>query len=139
VAFLADFHLFKGDGQTVEPLEPPLIPAGTRLTPLHFMELMTRGFRFGHSTVLLKRRRVLDVGGFDVRQQRRHDIDLWLKVLAKHTWSYDALPAMAYRMDTPQSLSRNVVSCEYFWLRALLKNRKSYPGPAWQKLVTLAG
>jgi glycosyltransferase involved in cell wall biosynthesis len=138
VAFLADYHLFKGNSQNVEPLAPPLISTGTRLTPLHFMDLLTRGFRFGHSTVLLKRERVLEVGGFDVRQQRRHDIDLWLKVLAKHTWGYDAVPAMAYRMDTPESLSRNVVSCEYFWLRALLKNRKFYDVPAVQKLISLA-
>jgi hypothetical protein len=59
---------------------------------------------------------------FDPAQKRRHDIDLWLRVIADRTWTYDTVKSMGYRENTPGSISRNELECDYYYLRALVKN-----------------
>lgn len=80
------------------------------------------GFHFGHSTVVYRRDRVVEVGLFDPSQVRRHDSDLWLRVIADHAWVYDTIKGVGYREDTPGSISRNELECDYYYLRALIKN-----------------
>ena len=80
------------------------------------------GFHFGHSTVLYRRARVLEVGLFDVTQKRRHDIDLWLRVVAGRTWTYDTVLGAGYREAVPGSLSKDEPECDYYYLRALARN-----------------
>jgi glycosyltransferase involved in cell wall biosynthesis len=87
-----------------------------------FCRLADYGFHFGHSTVLYLRSRVREAGMFDVSQQRRHDIDLWLRVIAGGTWIYDSVKSAAYRHGTPGGISENLRECEYYYLRALSKN-----------------
>jgi hypothetical protein len=83
---------------------------------------MTKSLHFGHSTVIYHRDRLMEVGAFDIAQKRRHDIDLWLRMIHDHTWTYAAGPAAAYRYETPGSISRNTVEVAYYALRALHKN-----------------
>ena len=99
----------------------------THLPADEFVELLANGFHFGHSTVLYRRQRLNECGLFDPEQRRRHDIDLFLRVIHNHTWTYDSVPSIKYRIDTPGSISQDLVKCEYFWLRALLKNEAAYP------------
>jgi glycosyltransferase involved in cell wall biosynthesis/LmbE family N-acetylglucosaminyl deacetylase len=87
-----------------------------------FFQLIRGGFHFGHSTVLYQRDRVREVGMFDPSQRRRHDIDLWLRVIANRSWTYDTVKAVGYRETTPGSLSKDDTECDYFYLRALVKN-----------------
>ena len=114
------------------------LPTGAHLPPGLFIELCARGFHFGHSTVMMQRARVREVGGFDPSQTRRHDMDLWMRVLSGHSWAYEPRFAALYRVDTPGSISKNVVDCEYFYLRALLKNREGFEGAAMNALVRTA-
>ena len=87
-----------------------------------YYSIVEQGFHFGHSTVLYRRDRVLEVGLFDHTQKRRHDIDLWLRMIADRTWTYDTLKSAGYRRNTPGSISRAELECDYYYLRALVKN-----------------
>ena len=120
------------------------IPAGFRcgitattsgLSAHRFLQELVGLLHFGHSTVVYRRERVLEAGAFDVEQLRQEDLDLWLRVIHAHTWCYDTTKTAGYRVDTPGSMSRDVVQCEYYYLRALLKNSAAYQCPEMRALV----
>lgn len=92
-----------------------------------FCRLMIHGYHFCHSSVMYRTDVVQSLGGFDVAQVRRHDIDLWLRMLACGTWAYDIEESASYRINTPGSISRNELECDAYYLRALQKNRSEYP------------
>lgn len=102
--------------------------AATGLPAARFLQLMREPFHFGHSTVLYRMDRLREVGGFDERQRRRHDLDLWLRMIHGKTWTYDSERTVGYREGTPGSISKALVDCEHFHLRALLKNSDRYRG-----------
>ena len=56
-----------------------------------FFHLIDNGFHFGHSTVLYRLNRLRVVGMFDRSQRRRHDSDLWIRMIADQTWTYDTV------------------------------------------------
>ena len=56
-----------------------------------FFQLTDNGFHFGHSTVLYRLDRVRAAGMFDPSQRRRHDSDLWIRMIADQTWTYDTV------------------------------------------------
>jgi glycosyltransferase involved in cell wall biosynthesis/LmbE family N-acetylglucosaminyl deacetylase len=87
-----------------------------------FFEITRSGFHFGHSTVLYRRDRLNDVGMFDPTQKRRHDTDLWLRMILSGTWTYDTVKQAGYREGTPDALSRDEAECDLFYLRALVRN-----------------
>ena len=87
-----------------------------------FFQLLDRGFHFGHSTVLYCRDRLRQVGMFDPSQRRRHDTDLWIRMIAGHTWTYDTVKSVGYRENTPGSISKAEAECDYFYLRSLVRN-----------------
>ena len=123
VAFLAGFEALDLKGQT-SPLSPlSLGQTQNGLAPGAFLKVLVNFDPFGHSNVMYRRERVLEVGGFDAVQTRVHDMDLWLRVIRDHTFCFDAKAHSAYRMDTPGSVSKNRVSRQFFCLRMLLKNR----------------
>jgi glycosyltransferase involved in cell wall biosynthesis len=98
-----------------------------------YYKLNDAGFHFGHSTVLYRRDRVTEVGAFDATQKRRHDIDLWLRVIADRTWTYDTVTSVGYRENTPGSISRDEMECDYYYLRALVKNLNRIDSPRHRK------
>ena len=113
------------DGQVIpipEGFRCKLPAPASDLTIEDFFALPQVGFHFGHSTVLYRRDRVLEVGMFDESQKRRHDADLWLRVIAKETWTYDTIKSVGYREGTPGSISKDEMECDYYYLRALVKN-----------------
>jgi glycosyltransferase involved in cell wall biosynthesis len=136
VAYMANFDV-EDAAHTVGPLPHPH-PITTPRAGLGHREMipfMTGNCLYGHSTVLYRRSRLDEVGMFDPSQRRRHDMDLWLRVLADRTWAYHARPAAIYRTETPGSISRHLSECEYFFLRALLRHRDAYAGPDWDQLI----
>jgi glycosyltransferase involved in cell wall biosynthesis len=141
VAFMAHHDWINTHGESV-PLPPglhcPFAAPAARNPHKEFARVMAEGFHFGHSTVLYRRDRVLAVGGFEVSQVRRHDIDLWLRVIEGQTWSYDTVKSAGYRHDSPGSLSKSVPECEYYYLRALLRNEPGYDCPAMRQLIGVA-
>ena len=98
-----------------------------------FFQLTESGFHFGHSTVLYRLDRVRAVGMFDPSQRRRHDSDLWIRMIADQTWTYDTVKSAGYRENTPGSLSKAEMECDYFYLRALVKNLDRVRSPAYRR------
>ena len=121
VAFMAAHDCINVRGEPV-PMASGFkcaIYAPTRgLGQRRFLQEIVGGLHFGHSTVVYRRDRLLEVGTFDVEQTCRQDIDLWLRVIRGRTWCYDTTKAAAYRTNTPGSISRDLVRCEYYYLRA---------------------
>ncbi len=125
VAFMSNHDWIGLDGQLIsmpEEFRCKLPAPAPELTVEDFFDILKGGFHFGHSTVLYRRDRVLEVGMFDVSQKRRHDIDLWLRVIASRTWTYDTVKSVGYRAGTPGSISKEEMECDYYYLRALVKN-----------------
>jgi glycosyltransferase involved in cell wall biosynthesis len=105
-----------------EPFRCKLTAPCSGMDVERFFQLLETGFHFGHSTVLYRIDRLRAVGMFDPSQRRRHDSDLWIRMIADQTWTYDTVGSVGYRENTPGSLSKAEAECDYFYLRALVKN-----------------
>jgi len=77
----------------------------------------------GMSACIVERQRAIQIGGFDKNMIRRHDIDLWLRIIDGGQWMFDPVAATAYRKNNPNSLSSNQASAALFRLAAFIKNR----------------
>jgi hypothetical protein len=44
-------------------------------------------------------------------------------MIVDRTWTYDTVKSVGYRQNTPGSISEAELECDYFYLRALVKNR----------------
>jgi len=97
-----------------------------------FFQTQDDGFHFGHSTILYRVDRLRAVGMFDPSQRRRHDTDLWIRMIADQTWTYDTEISVGYRENTPDSVSKAEAECDYFYLRALVKNMDRVPGQSFR-------
>lgn len=97
------------------------------LSDVQFYENYARTFWFNMHGCVVKRSRLLEVGMLDSTQIRRHDIEMWMRVLHGQSWSYDPIPSSAYRVDTPNSISRNIASAAYYWHVAIKKNVSRIP------------
>ena len=113
----------------------PITETRSGLTHIEYMRLEDQELVFGHSSFLYRADRFREVGGFDPEQVRRHDIDLWLRVIRDRTWAWDTVPSVAYRVDTPGSISRSYAECEYYYLKALVRNKDAYPGPDMDRML----
>lgn len=113
----------------------PITATRTGISHREYIELENRELNFTHSSCVARRDRFRAVGGYAPEQVRRHDIDMWLRLIHDHTWAWDATPTVAYRVDTPGSICRSYAECEYYYLRALLRNRDAYAGAAVDALV----
>lgn len=125
VAFMSNHDWLDLDGRVTpipESLQCKLQEPRSRMSAEDFYLIQQQGLHFGHSTVLYRLDRVLALGGFDVAQVRRHDLDLWLRMIASGTWTYDTVKGAGYREGTPGSISTNELECDYYELRALAKN-----------------
>ena len=83
----------------------------------------------------MRRERVLEVGGFDTRQERSEDVELWLRVIEGHTWAFNSAPTAAHQEDTPGSITKNAASCELFILRAYQTNQHLFRYPEMEALI----
>lgn len=119
-----------GGGLKGRAEQAPLCSTKSGLGGYDYVRLASqqKRWRFNHCTVLYQKERFLEVGGYDVNMVRRHDIDLWLRVISGRTWTYDARLHAIARL-TPKSLSANKADASYYHLLALLKNRSLFDGP----------
>lgn len=86
------------------------------------IDLLLR-FQFGFPTpgMVLKTQKVKEVGGFDGTQLRRHDIEMFLRLILSGTWSFNPTPNYAMRAGIPGRISNQKDECSYYKLRALHK------------------
>jgi glycosyltransferase involved in cell wall biosynthesis len=125
VAFMSN-HEWIGVKSEIIPMSEAfqckLAAPATGLGVEDYYRLMQEGFHFGHSTVVYRLDRLRQVGLFDPAQKRRHDVDLWLRMIAGQTFAYDTVKSVKYRETTPDSISKNELECDYYYLKALIKN-----------------
>lgn len=139
VAYLARCDIIYADGEITLSDNPwPIAEPQTGLTSPRFLELFSRRIAFAMSSTVIRREHLRAVGMLDPSQTRRHDIDMWLRVIHGQTWAYDPAPANVYRRDTPGAISRNIANGEYFFLRCLLRNRTRHRGEAMERLIRRA-
>jgi glycosyltransferase involved in cell wall biosynthesis len=125
VAFMSNHDWIGLDGGLLpipDELQCKLTASWSGMSVGEFFRLADSGFHFGHSTVLYRLDRLRAVGMFDPSQRRRHDIDLWIRMIAGRTWTYDTVKSVGYRENTPGSISKAELECDYFYLRALVRN-----------------
>jgi len=117
------------------PIPWPITEPASGLTHPKFMDLYTRKVFFALSGCMA-RRDVLDaIGGFDETQVRRHDIDMWLRVIHGRTWSYNPAVSTVYRENTPGSISSDTANREYYFLKCFLKNRDGYQSDRLDRFI----
>jgi hypothetical protein len=54
-------------------------------------------------------------------------------MISAGTWTYDSTKSVGYRENTPDSISKGALDCDYFYLRALVKNFDRCGGPFYRK------
>ncbi len=81
---------------------------------------------FAMLTTIVDRERFLEVGGFDESQVRRHDLDMWLRVIHTKTWTFNPESVAQYRIVSDGISYANWASSEYYHLRMLDKNVKQW-------------
>ncbi len=113
----------------------PIDGPTARVPGQDFFEWYAKSLYFTHSGVLAKMDLVRSIGGFDVQQIRRHDLDFLLRLVAKKTWAANPVAGAQYRHQRAGALSRNVASGSYYMLKALVKNREAFSGPTMDEMI----
>ncbi|WP_428390045.1 glycosyltransferase family 2 protein [Mucisphaera sp.] len=114
----------------------PIAEPTSGLSHLDYVRCWESYFKFAMGPTLVRRDRFEAVGGFNESQKRRHDFEMWLRVIHDHTWSYDPVSVTVYRADTVGSISReNIPEAEWFRARALSLNAERYDLPGYRHIL----
>lgn len=138
VAYLANndhFHDANPNEVTESPLGWSVTEPQSGLAHHQFIELYVEKRKFAMASVVVKKDRLDEVGRFDPALPRRHDFDMWLRVIANQTWTLNPTADYAYRRDAPGSLSRSVANANYYHLKGMLKSRQHYQSPTMDRLL----
>ena len=78
----------------------------------------------------------MEIGGFDVTQVRRHDFEMFLRLIAGQTWTYNPVAGAVYNfMINPDAISSNKAEVHYYSIRGLLNNEATYGGGDMDRLL----
>lgn len=80
------------------------------------------------SGMMINRARFNEVGGFDVTQVRRHDLELFSRVVHQHHWAMITKPTWRYRVRSEGNLSGNKPEVCYYSMVAHRKIHDLYGG-----------
>lgn len=100
VTFLAGRPDIDVLGGGAELIDPSGVSAGVTLRPCTHEELAGRIFRenpFIHPTVMMRRRFLAALSGYDERLRRAQDLDLWLRGVARFRYHNLQVPLIRYR------------------------------------------
>lgn len=112
----------------------------TDLTLNDFINLYFSQSYFNFPSIVINKKLYYSVKGFNEKFIRRHDIDLWLRILHKSSWTYNPLSTCLTLADNPESISRSVAKASLYLLKVFitnsyfLKNLDNYP-PLMRKLT----
>lgn len=128
-------ELTVSDYERVED-EKPLVALHSPL-PLESKDMLgtEQGYEFALShpgglptaSMVISRKAFRRVGGFDEQQIRRHDIDLFLRLVDSTPWTYTRVLTWQYWAQRPGSISSAHAECAYFVLRLLINAKKRSP------------
>ncbi|MEX2015154.1 MAG: hypothetical protein WD873_00865, partial [Candidatus Hydrogenedentales bacterium] len=88
--------------------------------------LVHHQYGFGTTGFVLEAEAVRSAGGFDETQVRRHDWELFSRVVKGRTWSFDPAPHWIKRPPRQGDISSDSCACKYFMLRGLVKMNDLY-------------
>ena len=100
-----------------------------------FMEWFSATTSFAHSTLVASRKELGVIRGYDENLRRRHDYELFLRLICHGTWTFDPVPSMVYQKNSPNSISMNLVDCNYYFLKGLINNYDKYHSVQMNKLL----
>lgn len=124
------------NGNGLAPLKTrPLERPASSLTHWDYLKFKEHGFGFPTTGMVVRRDRFLEVGGFDETQVRRHDFEMFMRIIHERTWSFEPGPTWWTRPPRPGDISSNPLACEHFALRALLLNRRRYRSLRLERLI----
>jgi len=128
------------DGEATTTLARPdkqCLPAGVVLHQDDTIRSLEAQSGVGYGTVsqVIRKSVLQSLGGFDESQLRRHDKDLFLRVVARHPWRYSGVESHRYRHLREGSISEEHSDCLYFSIRALVKNRELYANPRYDRVI----
>lgn len=113
---------------TLETTEPLAVRGErTGLSPELFWRLFLPTRYYASSGLVAVRAAVLDGGMFDPSFTRRHDIEMFLRLIQGRTWACSEQPTYAYRVGHKGTISSNHAECEWYLFRALRARAADYP------------
>lgn len=104
----------------------PLKEPTTDLTHRDYLTCFRIQRRLCSAGVIVQRARLLEIGGFDATQKRQHNMEVLLRVIAENTWALNTVPTMARQYEDLECACDLPPVCEFYLLRAFLKNREKY-------------
>jgi glycosyltransferase involved in cell wall biosynthesis len=117
------------------PCKWPLKEPTPDLTQRDFLTCFRIQRRLCTAGVIVQRGRLLEVGGFDATQKRQHNMEMLLRVIAEHTWALNTVPTMARQYADLRRARDLPPGCEFYLLRAFLKNREKYRADDMQHVI----
>ena len=114
----------------------PALPRHDGLSHDDFLTL--RGlWRYGFPTsgMVVLRERFEAIGGFDERQVRRHDFDMFMRATLGNLWFASSEASWWMRPPRPGDISSNKAECHRFALRAMKNHMRHYPTRLMQEVV----
>jgi glycosyltransferase involved in cell wall biosynthesis len=124
------------DGQSRRRADYP-IPGDQRgLTSDDFVEWRLRcAWGFPTTGIVALRSRLEQVGGFNVTQRRRHDFELFMRLIDGHSFSATSMATWWSRPPREGDISSNTALCHYFALRAFSLNQNAFRSARYQRLL----
>lgn len=105
----------------------PVETAQNGLSDSQYLEWYRIKHFFAMLTTVVRKDRFVEVGGFDESQVRRHDLDMWLRVIRRRKWAFNPESVARYRIVSDGISRTNWANSEYFHLRMLEKNWRDWP------------
>lgn len=105
----------------------PVTTAQSNLTDSQYLAWYRTKHFFAMLTTVVRKDRFHAVGGFDETQLRRHDLDMWLRVIHGQRWAFNPASVARYRITTDGISRANWANSEYYHLRMLDKNYRQWP------------
>ena len=116
-------------GMTVLEATRPLPIDGERhnLSPELFLKLFFPSRYYASSGLVARRDAILDGGMFDPSYRRRHDIEMFLRLIKGRTWACSGRASYAYRVGHAGTISSNRAECEWFLFQAMRERVNDFP------------
>ena len=133
VAYLAHnkLQVFSAKGESrliARDTAPPVRRLTSGLSDDAFVNWWCRKAWFFPGALVANREALLETGAFDITQVRRHDFEMFFRLVHNRHWTYDPIPGAIYRMMiNPESISSNTLETTFYTVRALHMNLQRYP------------
>ena len=87
-----------------------------------YAELIKENFIGSTSFPLLRKKALVDIGGFDVLMEASQDFDVWLRLAEKYEVAYVEEPLVTYHIHDGERISTNYLRKINGWERLIEKN-----------------